>query len=172
VVLESHGKSLADFFLILASVALRGASRVTSLLFDVRAPFPKISLEFLDKYFISICYGYGVNNIIPAGNIEHSIFIIRGQKVMVDSDLAFLYGVVVRIFNEAVKRNIKRFPSDFMFQLTKEEAEKLRSRSQIEIANCDLKLRWSAISPVCLHRIRCCNAFEYLAKRTRDISEH
>jgi hypothetical protein len=49
---------------------------------------------------------------------------------MVDGDLAMLYGVETKIFNQAVKRNIRRFPVDFMFQLTREEAEKLRSRSQ------------------------------------------
>jgi hypothetical protein len=72
-----------------------------------------------------------MNKIIPFEHIEHSILIIRGQKVMLDSDLAALYGVETKIFNQAVKRNIKRFPPDFMFQLTKEEAENLHLRSQI-----------------------------------------
>lgn len=53
--------------------------------------------------------------------IENKILIIRGQKVMVDSDLARLYGVETRILNQAVKRNTKRFPPDFMFVLTREE---------------------------------------------------
>ena len=53
--------------------------------------------------------------------IENKILIVRGQKVMVDSDLAQLYHVETRVLNQAVKRNIKRFPSDFMFALTREE---------------------------------------------------
>ena len=61
-------------------------------------------------------------------NIESLIRIIRGQKVMVDFDLAMLYGVQNKRLNEQVKRNIKRFPDDFMFQLTKEEWNILRSQ--------------------------------------------
>lgn len=65
--------------------------------------------------------------------IENLILIIRGQQVMIDSDLTKLYGVETRVLNQAVKRNIERFPEDFMFQLTKDEAENLRS--QIAISN-------------------------------------
>ena len=61
-------------------------------------------------------------------NIESLIRIIRGQKVMFDSDLAMLYGVETRALNQAVKRNITRFPDDFMFQVTKEEWNSLRSQ--------------------------------------------
>jgi hypothetical protein len=53
--------------------------------------------------------------------IRDKIYDIRGQKVMVDFDLAALYGVETKVFNQAVKRNINRFPEDFMFQLTLEE---------------------------------------------------
>ena len=60
--------------------------------------------------------------------IEHQILIIRGQKVMLDSDLAELYGVETKRFNEAIKRNVARFPEDFMFQLSSDEAESLRSQ--------------------------------------------
>ena len=60
--------------------------------------------------------------------IENLIQIIRGQQVMLDSDLARLYGVETRVLNQAVKRNIERFPVDFMFQLTKDEVENLRSQ--------------------------------------------
>ena len=60
--------------------------------------------------------------------IESLIRIIRGQKVMFDSDLAMLYGVETRSLNQAVRRNLKRFPDDFMFQLTKEEWNVLRSQ--------------------------------------------
>ena len=61
-------------------------------------------------------------------NIESLIHIIRGQKVMFDSDLAMLYGVTTSRLNEQVKRNINRFPDDFMFQLSKDEWSTLRSQ--------------------------------------------
>ena len=68
----------------------------------------------------------------PLENIENLILNIRGKQVMLDRDLARLYAVVTKRLNEAVKRNLERFPEDFMFQLTKEEAnETLFSRSQI-----------------------------------------
>jgi hypothetical protein len=60
--------------------------------------------------------------------IVEKIYIIRGQKVMLDRDLAEMYGVEVRVLNQAVKRNSIRFPEDFMFQLTKEEDDSLRSQ--------------------------------------------
>lgn len=66
-------------------------------------------------------------DVIPAERIEKRIFLIRGQKVMLDSDLAKLYEVPTRRLNEQVKRNPKRFPPDFMLQLTPKEAESLRS---------------------------------------------
>ena len=65
--------------------------------------------------------------------IQSMIYEIRGQKVMLDRDLAVLYEVEVKRLNEAVKRNIERFPSDFMFQLTDDEWNSLRS--QIATAN-------------------------------------
>jgi phage regulator Rha-like protein len=58
--------------------------------------------------------------------VEEQILFIRGQKVMLDSDLAELYGVLTKNLNKAVKRNSERFPEDFMFQLTKDEVESLR----------------------------------------------
>ena len=60
--------------------------------------------------------------------IEHQILVIRGQKVMVDADLAELYDVETKRFNEAIKRNAARFPADFMFQLTDDESASLRSQ--------------------------------------------
>ena len=63
-------------------------------------------------------------------NIEQRIFVIRGQRVMLDRDLAQLYGVQTFRLNESVKRNIKHFPDDFMFQLNKDELKEL-------VANCD-----------------------------------
>ncbi len=60
--------------------------------------------------------------------VERRIYLIRGHKVMIDEDLAELYGVPTKRLNEQVRRNLKRFPKDFMFQLTKEEAQLLRSQ--------------------------------------------
>lgn len=60
-----------------------------------------------------------IANNQQADNIKDAIYEIRGQKVMLDRDLAIIYGVETRILNQAVKRNLDRFPSDFMFQLTK-----------------------------------------------------
>ena len=68
--------------------------------------------------------------IISIEPIESKILLIRGQKVMIDRDLAELYGVPTKVLNQAVKRNIKRFPSDFMFLLTKDEKNEL-------VTNCD-----------------------------------
>jgi hypothetical protein len=61
-------------------------------------------------------------------SIETRIFMIRGHKVMLDSDLADLYRVPTKVFNQAVKRNLKRFPKDFMFRLTGKEVKILRSQ--------------------------------------------
>jgi phage regulator Rha-like protein len=69
-----------------------------------------------------------MKDIIPADMIEKKIYLIRGQKVMLDRDLAELYGVETRVLNQAVKRNVMRFPADFMFLLNDEEEEVLRSQ--------------------------------------------
>jgi ORF6N domain len=61
-------------------------------------------------------------------SIETRIFLIRGQKTIVDSDLAALYRVPTKVFNQAVKRNLKRFPKDFMFRLTAQETKILKSQ--------------------------------------------
>ena len=66
--------------------------------------------------------------LIPVERIEKAILLIRGQKVMLDRDLARLYGVSTKVFNQAVARNRRRFPEDFMFRLTAQEAEALRSQ--------------------------------------------
>jgi hypothetical protein len=88
--------------------------------------------------------------------IERRIYLIRGQKVMIDFDLAELYGVSTKRLNQQVTRNKKRFPEDFMFRLTKEEAESLRSqfvisnpslRSQIATSNSDLRLQFATSKP-------------------------
>jgi len=61
--------------------------------------------------------------LVPVERIEGRIYLIRGKKVLLDRDLAELYDVSTKTLNQAVKRNIKRFPEDFMFQLNKEELE-------------------------------------------------
>lgn len=66
--------------------------------------------------------------LVAAERIERSILILRGHRVILDSDLALLYDVEVRALGQAVRRNIERFPDDFLFQLTAEEAELLRSQ--------------------------------------------
>ena len=66
-------------------------------------------------------------SLVPVERIEGAILLIRGEKVMLDADLAALYGVETKVLIQAVKRNAERFPHDFMFQLTKEEFDLLRS---------------------------------------------
>lgn len=73
--------------------------------------------------------------ILPDEAIISKIYMIRGKKVMIDRDLAKLYDVETRVLNQAVKRNTKRFPEDFMFQMTKEEMENWKS--QIVISNSE-----------------------------------
>lgn len=70
-------------------------------------------------------------NSSPLQPIESLIHVIRDQQVMLDSDLARLYGVETRVLNQAVKRNIERFPEDFMFQLTEEDSQNLKSQNVI-----------------------------------------
>src|SRR5438132_12468945 len=69
--------------------------------------------------------------ILKPENVARLVFFVRGEKVMLDSDLATLYGVEARALNQAVARNRKRFPADFMFQLTPTEYESLRSQTVI-----------------------------------------
>ena len=85
----------------------------------------------------------GNNLIASVAQIESRIFLIRGQKVMLDADLAELYGVETKRLNEQVRRNSERFPEDFMFELTaKEKAE--------VVANCNhlAKLKFSPVAPL------------------------
>jgi hypothetical protein len=81
-------------------------------------------------------------HLVPAEKIERLILLVRGQKVILDTDLAHLYGVSTKAFNQAIKRNRDRFPSDFMFRLTKEEKAEV-------VTNCDhLKnLKFSPVLP-------------------------
>jgi hypothetical protein len=66
-------------------------------------------------------------SLIPIERIQQVIYLLRGEKVMLDADLAMLYGVEARSLNQAVARNLERFPPDFMFRLTEEEFESIRS---------------------------------------------
>lgn len=78
----------------------------------------------IQKLEVANCDFKNIDNI----NIESLIRIVRGQRVMLDADLAMLYGVETKVLNQAVKRNVNRFPDDFRFQLTQEEAVALRSQ--------------------------------------------
>ena len=77
--------------------------------------------------------------LVAVDALSDRIHLVRGQRVMLDSDLADLYGVTTKRFNEQVKRNLERFPTDFMFQLTEEEGESFRS--QIATSNAADSLR-------------------------------
>ncbi len=77
---------------------------------------------------------------ISSGNIQRRIYVIRGCRVMLDTDLAKLYRVLTKAFNQAVQRNRDRFPKDFMFQLTSEEAKGLRSQN-VTLKNAEHKGR-------------------------------
>ena len=81
--------------------------------------------------------------LVPRKRIEQTILLIRGHRVMLDADLAHLYGVTTKRLNEQVKRNRNRFPADFMFQLTSKEKAEV-------VANCDhlTKLKFSPAKPL------------------------
>lgn len=70
-----------------------------------------------------------MSHLLNIENIQNRIFTIRGIQVMLDSDLAEMYGVETRVLNQAVSRNIERFPNDFMFQLLAEEWGNLKSQN-------------------------------------------
>lgn len=101
-----------------------------------------------------------MSTLVPRERIEQTIRIFRGHRVMLDTDLAELYGVTVGRLKEAVKRNADRFPSDFMFQLTKPEFENLKS--QIAISSSEWggrrpKQGWPRnLSPYLLHLSHSC----------------
>lgn len=80
--------------------------------------------------------------LVPAERIERSILLFRGEKVMLDADLASLYGVSTKRLNEQIRRNLARFPADFVFQLTAEEKAEV-------VANCDhlARLKYSSVLP-------------------------
>jgi hypothetical protein len=68
------------------------------------------------------------SHVVPLERILQSILVLRGRRVLLDTDLAELYGVTTKRFNEQVRRNLERFPADFMFQLTDQEVSALRSQ--------------------------------------------
>ena len=81
-------------------------------------------------------------SVIRVGTIQQRILLIRGEKVIVDADLAEAYGVTTKALNQAIRRNLHRFPEDFMFQLTKQEKLEV-------VTNCDhlQKLKYSPVNP-------------------------
>ncbi|UCB56852.1 MAG: ORF6N domain-containing protein [Candidatus Omnitrophota bacterium] len=83
-----------------------------------------------------------MKTLVRQATIEKKIFLIRNHRVMIDRDLAEVYGVPTKALNQAVKRNIKRFPDDFMFSLTKSEKNEL-------VTNCDQfrSLKYSSVTP-------------------------
>ena len=83
------------------------------------------------------------DQLVVVDNIESLIKVIRGQQVMLDKDLAMLYGVEAKVLNQAVKRNVERFPDDFRFQLTKEEC----LRSQIVTLEIDGRGKYPKYPP-------------------------
>lgn len=86
------------------------------------------------------------NEVVPQKiNIESKIMIVRKQQVMIDRELAELYGVETKVLNQAVKRNMERFPEQFCFQLTREETDILCSKSQIVTLNIRGNLRGTNI---------------------------
>lgn len=96
-----------------------------------------------------------MTTVIPMNYLERRIYLIRGHKVMLDQDLASLYGVPTKRLNEQVKRNLKRFPKDFMFRLKETEIDFLRSQnatlnngliSQIAISSSNLKSQFATSS--------------------------
>ena len=98
-------------------------------------------------------------SLIPIERIEQSILLIRGHKIMLDGDLATLYGVSTKVLNQAVKRHRDRFPEDFMFQLTMEEAKTWWSEiveTRFKVTICDLKTTRPThqIPPLCIYGTR------------------
>jgi len=104
-----------------------------------------------------------MNDIIPIEKITGLIYLIRGKKVMLDRDLAQLYGVETKVFKQAVRRNIERFPEDFMFELSKSEF--INWRSQFVTSSRDkMGLRYK---PNGIYRTRCGHALRSLAQQNR-----
>ena len=98
---------------------------------------------------------------VPIERITGKIYLIRSQKVMLDRDLAALYEVETSQLKRSVRRNIERFPKDFMFELTKDEWSNLRCQFGTS--------SWGGVRyvPNGFHRARCGHAFQHIEKQTR-----
>lgn len=92
-----------------------------------------------------------MTTLVPAERIDRAILFLRGRRVMLDADLAALYGVRTKALNQAVKRNQERFPQDFMFRLTQEEKDQV-------VTLCD-HLRRPKFSPVLPYSKSCSTPF-------------
>ena len=95
--------------------------------------------------------------LIPKELIERRVVLLRGQKAMLDRDLADLYGVETRALTQAVRRNPERFPPDFMFQMTEEELEQWRSQIVMSNPSARMSLRRR---PYAFTEARCGNALQ------------
>ena len=104
--------------------------------------------------------------LVSRQRIEQTILVIRGHRVMLDTDLADLYGVTTKRLNEQVKRNRNRFPADFMFQLTSKEKAEV-------VANCDhLKtLKFLPPKPFAFTKLGCGHAVQRVEKRASHSAE-
>mgnify|MGYP002077660628 CR=1 FL=1 len=91
-------------------------------------PLPKITGEFTSPKQFNMAKAE-LQTLVAEQKILNRIYVIRNQKVMLDEDLAHMYGVETKQLKRQVKRNIERFPKDFMFTLTKKELENLRRQS-------------------------------------------
>jgi hypothetical protein len=101
------------------------------------------------------------HSVIPVERIASRIFLVRGEKVMLDSDLAALYGVETGALVRAVKRNQNRFPKDFSFQLSDLEFVNLRCQTNWHLKS----MGRPPLSPVCFHRAGSCHAFQCAPQR-------
>ena len=107
--------------------------------------------------------------LVHRERIEQTILLIRGHRVILDADLAKLYGVTTFNLNKAVKRNTDRFPEDFMFRLSAQEAAALTFQIGISKPRGE---RRSPILALRIHGTRCRDAVQCVAKQARDPSEH
>jgi hypothetical protein len=95
-----------------------------------------------------------IRSVLPDEVVINKIYLIRGKKVMLDRDLADMYGVETRVLNQAVKRNIERFPKDFIFQLTKKEFDNLFKSLEEQgfyVYGDDIKLGRTKKNAFCFH---------------------
>ena len=101
-------------------------------------------------------------SVVPLETIERKIYLIRNRKVLLDQDLAELYDVKPKALVQAVKRNLDRFPDDFMFQLTSDDA----------VTICDRIETKHSVSPLCIHSRGRCHAIRSPSKQAGGSGEH